>query len=124
MPASSRFLMHCLTDSEELHLIKVQFAFAFTLDRARNTLSHTHNPITGKLPSNIGRLVNLKYLDMVHMEITGPLPESVGELTELTGLDMSYNKLSGVHVRLCVRVCVQVCVCMCVSAWVRERETS
>ncbi len=47
------------------------------------------------LSSSIGKLTNLRALDLNTNNITGPLPDQIGNLTKLTWLNLSYNSFTG-----------------------------
>ncbi|MXW26067.1 MAG: hypothetical protein F4Z77_07255 [Dehalococcoidia bacterium] len=51
--------------------------------------------LVGELPSALGRLPNLVYLDLSENELTGPLPPQLGRLTNLVQLRLQANQLEG-----------------------------
>jgi Leucine-rich repeat (LRR) protein len=57
------------------------------------------NELEGALPSELGRLVNLKILDASHNKMTG-VPAEIGRLTSLETLDLSDNQLTGLPMEL------------------------
>jgi Leucine-rich repeat (LRR) protein len=57
------------------------------------------NELEGALPSELGRLVNLKILDASHNKMTG-LPAEIGKLRALEVLDLSDNSLTGLPMEL------------------------
>jgi CCR4-NOT transcription complex subunit 6 len=57
-------------------------------------LNISNNLITGALPSEIGKLRNLKVLNASNNLMTG-VPAEVGQLTNLEVLDLSNNQLTG-----------------------------
>ena len=59
---------------------------------ARKRVSHG---LSGPIPSEIGSLANLTYLDLDWNELSGPIPPELGDLANLTGLQLFDNDLSG-----------------------------
>ncbi|MCP4349126.1 MAG: hypothetical protein GY795_26905 [Desulfobacterales bacterium] len=51
--------------------------------------------LNGSVPSEIGDLTNLKYLDLEHNQLNGPIPPELGNLTNMNNLYLSNNQLSG-----------------------------
>ncbi|XP_074282076.1 receptor-like protein EIX2 [Silene latifolia] len=56
---------------------------------------HNNNWMNGSLPSSLGQLTNLYYLDLSNSEFKGQVPASFVNLSALKYLDLSYNQLSG-----------------------------
>ncbi|KAI3515592.1 hypothetical protein L1887_14493 [Cichorium endivia] len=54
-----------------------------------------HESLYGTIPETIGRLANLRSLDLSGSRLTGPIPESLGRLRFLEVLDLSSNQLTG-----------------------------
>jgi hypothetical protein len=54
-----------------------------------------NNAISGALPLEIGRLSQLVHLDLSANEISGPVPPTIGDLSALENLDLSNNALTG-----------------------------
>ncbi|KVI10033.1 Leucine-rich repeat-containing protein [Cynara cardunculus var. scolymus] len=53
------------------------------------------NDLSGVIPSEITRLVELKYLNFSGNRLTGRMPEKIGDMKELEALDLSMNELEG-----------------------------
>lgn len=67
-----------------------------TLELTRyNGFSSVSVAAGGNIPSEMGNLVNLKYLNISYNGLTGSIPASFNNLTNLTKLDLSFNKLTG-----------------------------
>ncbi|KAL7586177.1 receptor-like protein EIX2 [Lactuca sativa] len=49
----------------------------------------------GTIPEPLGRLTNLRWIDLSLSKLTGPIPESLGKLRSLEVLDLSLNQLTG-----------------------------
>lgn len=54
-----------------------------------------HGGLIGTIPSEIGNLTNLIFLDLDYNFLTGSLPTELYTLTSLTQLDLNDNRLSG-----------------------------
>lgn len=68
-------------------------------DTSLELLDISDNELTGALPSEIGKLKNLRVLDASNNEMTG-VPAEVGQLTNLEVLNLSNNKLTGLPYEL------------------------
>ncbi|KAJ0479000.1 putative leucine-rich repeat domain superfamily [Helianthus annuus] len=53
------------------------------------------NRLSLSIPESLGRLTNLRGLDLSYNELIGPFPKALGKLRSLQGLYLSYNQLSG-----------------------------
>ncbi|XP_020089180.1 probable LRR receptor-like serine/threonine-protein kinase At3g47570 [Ananas comosus] len=58
-------------------------------------LSFYSNQISGIIPAEIDKFINLTYLDMSFNDLRGTIPIEISHLWQLNYLDLSYNKLSG-----------------------------
>ncbi len=54
-----------------------------------------NNNLTGSIPSEIGNLTSLQYLDLDNNNLTDSIPAEIGNLTKMQYFDLSYNKFSG-----------------------------
>ncbi len=53
------------------------------------------NQLSGSIPTSLGNLSNLAFIDMEDNQLTGSIPAELGNLTLLTELDLMNNQLSG-----------------------------
>ena len=51
--------------------------------------------LSGAIPPDLSRLLNLKVLDLSSNSLTGPIPPDLSRLTNLRQMDLSFNGLSG-----------------------------
>jgi hypothetical protein len=51
--------------------------------------------LTGPIPSDLGLLTDLTYLDLQSSQLTGTIPSALGDLSKLTGLYLDRNQLTG-----------------------------
>ena len=51
--------------------------------------------LTGEIPKEIGKLINLEYLSLCLNKLTGEIPEEIGKLINLEWLSLGLNKLTG-----------------------------
>ncbi|XP_017239932.1 LRR receptor-like serine/threonine-protein kinase EFR [Daucus carota subsp. sativus] len=65
------------------------------LSTTMDELYLNENQISGSIPREIGKLVNLAILSLAYNNLTGSLPSSIGSLKHLVILSLSYNKFTG-----------------------------
>ncbi len=51
--------------------------------------------LVGTLPSTLGNLTNLEWIQLFDNQLTGSIPDAIGDLTHLQGLVLSDNQLTG-----------------------------
>ena len=54
-----------------------------------------NNRLTGPIPPELGRLANLAWLNLGNNRLSGPIPPALGGLADLTYLNLGYNNLTG-----------------------------
>ncbi len=54
-----------------------------------------YNQLAGTIPTEIGNLANLKYLELTGNQLTDNIPTEIGNLTKLTTLYLNKNQLTG-----------------------------
>ncbi|CAH2045526.1 unnamed protein product [Thlaspi arvense] len=59
------------------------------------TLDLSTNNFTGQIPFTLSQSTNLQYLRVNNNSLTGTIPSSLANMTQLSFLDLSYNNLSG-----------------------------
>ena len=70
--------------------------FGVTCDRGLVAeLNLPDDNLSGTIPSELGDLRRLVYLDLYSNQLSGSVPVELGNLANLTVLDLSYNQLSG-----------------------------
>ncbi|KAG6542993.1 hypothetical protein Mapa_015685 [Marchantia paleacea] len=55
----------------------------------------SHNDLTGPIPSVVGDLTGLRYLNLTSNRLSGSIPSSLGNISLLESLDLSSNDLTG-----------------------------
>ena len=60
-----------------------------------DTLYLPYSGLTGEIPSEIGNLTNLTYLNLRSNQLTGSIPSEIGNLINLTLLYLYENQLTG-----------------------------
>ena len=58
------------------------------------SLNLSRNNFIGKVPSNIGKLTSLEFLDLSRNQLVGSIPSSLTQIDRLTMLDLSHNHLA------------------------------
>ena len=58
-------------------------------------LEFSSNQLSGEIPEELGNLTNLGSLGLFSNQLSGEIPEELGNLTNLYGLQLSSNQLSG-----------------------------
>ncbi len=66
-----------------------------TTDGSVVTLNLAYNGLTGRIPSEIGYLSNLEWLDLNDNELKGAIPPEIGNLSSLKYLNLRVNELKG-----------------------------
>jgi Leucine-rich repeat (LRR) protein len=61
-----------------------------------STSGESTKKLTGTIPTELGRLTSLPFLNMSDSQMTGTIPTQLGQLTTLTYLGMSNNQLTGI----------------------------
>ncbi|KAL3569517.1 hypothetical protein D5086_029407, partial [Populus alba] len=64
-------------------------------DHIAHNSNLNYNQLSGGIPSTLGQLQHLKYLDLSSNLLTGSIPSSLTKLQNLKYLDLSFNNLSG-----------------------------
>ena len=62
-----------------------------------NALNVCDNDISGRLPSSISRIANLRELGLSINKLTGAIPREIGCLVNLTHLWLNDNKFTGIN---------------------------
>ncbi|OWM83861.1 hypothetical protein CDL15_Pgr004292 [Punica granatum] len=54
-----------------------------------------HNALSGTMPSSIGNLINLEFLDVSFNKISGTIPPEIGNLKKMNQLDLGFCEFTG-----------------------------
>ena len=65
------------------------------IDFRVRVMSFYSKGLTGSIPPQLGRLTQLRRLELTHNELTGAIPPELGQLDSLRRLGLSYNELTG-----------------------------
>ncbi|WVZ07157.1 hypothetical protein V8G54_020503 [Vigna mungo] len=65
------------------------------LDLDRRTIDLSTNKISGEIPSELFRLIQVQTLNLSYNHLTGTIPKTIGGMKNLESLDLSNNKLFG-----------------------------
>ena len=77
-------------DNTEVMLWNVCYDIESTLE-----IDIPYSSISGEIPSEIGALINLEYLNLSSNDLTGEIPDEIGNLVNLEYLILSGNELTG-----------------------------
>ena len=80
--------------SEE-HLIREWYGVTNDANGRVNGLLLDDNQLTGKIPSELGSLANLEWLQLNNNQLTGTIPAELGRMTNLMVLRLAGNQLTG-----------------------------
>ena len=71
------------------------FGLTFNGDGCIERMNLIQNGLSGSLPTEIGEVLNLKWLVLDSNQLIGPIPTSIGNLTNLEVLSLGFNQFSG-----------------------------
>ncbi|MED6142933.1 hypothetical protein PIB30_002223 [Stylosanthes scabra] len=103
VPAKDLKFLNSLTNCSNLYMLSISVNnFGGQLPNYIGNLS-THlrnlylgyNQIYGKIPAELGNLVNLTLLNMQHCRFDGNIPATFGQFQKMESLELSGNKFSG-----------------------------
>jgi len=72
-----------------------KFTSLYDLDLSRNSVN-SQTDVSGPIPTSIGNLSNLGYLNLENNMMNGTIPESIGKLTNLHSLNLLENYWEGI----------------------------
>lgn len=71
--------------------------YGITIEQGRvKNLQLNSNQLAGTLPTSLGNLSNLVYLELMGNQLTGNIPTSVGQLSKVFTFNLSLNQLTGI----------------------------
>jgi len=76
-----------LTGSIPSEIAKLKYLEKLNIDN--------HIGLSGEIPSSLGKLNNLIWIDLSANQLTGSIPPELGNLNNLSTLNLSFNQLSG-----------------------------
>ena len=62
--------------------------------------------LTGTIPTQIGQLIALQYLQTSSTALSGTIPSTIGQIQALTLLKLSYCSFAGKHFTVCI--CISI----------------
>ncbi|XP_028786758.1 polygalacturonase inhibitor-like [Neltuma alba] len=98
MPHCLYNIMQPIMEYYPIHEIEV-FAKGRELDyknfREVHSIDLSTNNLSGEIPKELFKLVQLRFLNLSRNHFTGKIPEEIGGMKDLESFHLSYNKLSG-----------------------------
>ncbi|KAL8466943.1 hypothetical protein ACS0TY_035866 [Phlomoides rotata] len=82
------------TESASVAIKGREYEYGTTLYLVTN-INLSKNNLSGNIPKELTRLVELRSLNLSQNRLTGPIPEKIGDMKLLESLDFSMNSLSG-----------------------------
>ncbi|KAL8466936.1 hypothetical protein ACS0TY_035859 [Phlomoides rotata] len=73
---------------------ELEYSQGTTLSLVTN-INLSKNNLSGNIPKELIRLVELQSLNLSQNRLTGPIPEKIGDMKQLESVDFSMNSLSG-----------------------------
>ncbi len=78
----------------ELSVVENWHGVTLEGDRVKELVFNS-NRLSGEIPTELGNLTNLEYLDLGYNQLSGEIPAELGNLTNLQSLNLHNNQLSG-----------------------------